>query len=99
MPKTLRVIFTMGRTHRESRLQKSEAKKWLCVISMVGRERQKVRVRPTVSSHCFAGAIGTCSPDHPERTGLASLAVNAADYAVLGIRGVVEAVRGLHHGP
>ena len=54
VPKTLRVIFTMGRTHHESRFQKSEAKKWLCVISMMDRERHKVRVRPTVGSHCLA---------------------------------------------
>ena len=38
-----------------------------------------------------------CNLDYPERTGLASLVVNAADYEVLGDRGVVEAVRGLHH--
>ena len=56
VPKTLRVIFTMGRTHHESRLQKSAAKKRLCVISMMDRGRQKVRVRPTVGSHCLAEA-------------------------------------------
>ena len=43
-----------GRTHHESRPQESEAKKWLCVISMMDRERQKVRVGPTVGSHCLA---------------------------------------------
>ena len=56
MSKTLRVIFTMGRTNRETRLQKSEAKKWLCVISMMGRERKKVHARLMVGSHCFAEA-------------------------------------------